>query len=943
MAALALCASAAAQGLVLSVTSPPKTAKPGEFVTHVFSVRNTTEGEITASFRVELPKNWTSLGLPPSVLIPAGAEEVVFLTVAVPRTAPAGEYWLTLWVAWDEEEASAEALVTVEEVAQLEVIAPREEAVSPGESVSYLFEVINRGNVLDRFLVEASSSSGFPLEVTPQELVLVPGERGTVTVTLTVPPDAVPGRDLLALLVRSSVAPAVERRASLFTTVLPPVPELIVGTELAEFAWHFSGEVPLGIGTSPTLTAEAKAKAFRGTLSLSLPTITPPGHIRLSDLSFAFDREDLRLHFGEVSLSFETLRALSGKGIFIAKKPGPWSVSFLRTMDTERRLGGELILRQDGRELGIAGRMEATDSVMVWGNWPWEDLLLHLGTGFGWGSAGAIPAVQAAFTLSQPDSFLEASFFSVGKGFPSSREDQAGFAVSLRQRTETLSLRGVASYYHDNVLGEASPRIDHLDLASHLRITPKEWPLRCEGSASFGSKVEASPEPAIDERSLSLASSLMVDLGNLDPFVRGRWTREEDRVTETLVHALLFAGGLWGTFPWGELGLSIERVGTYSQVGAGHALPVSFVTKSSLLSRTTALHSSFSWERGTQGSSLTVELAWSPLPSLRLEPKLEVSWNPAGETLPRLSIGFAYDFTATFPKIPVRGWLEGRVFIDENQDGLYDPGEKGVEGAVLIADGLRVSTDPGGRFLFPPLDPGTYALWVERLPRGIEPQTVLPMEVSVSISETTQVSIACVALGTISGVVFDDQNQDAVRDPVEPGIGDVEVALWLAGEEIAWTVTDAAGRFAFPLLSPGTYVPKLMVETLPERYEPTTPTSVEVPLAQGEEVAVAFGAWQRPREIIITYQPPIADFTWTPKIPVAEEPVQFDGSGSIDLDGEIVAWEWDLTGDGAVDATGPVVEYIFPAPGIYWVSLVVTDNDGYTGSLVLPVEVGSAD
>jgi PKD repeat protein len=59
-------------------------------------------------------------------------------------------------------------------------------------------------------------------------------------------------------------------------------------------------------------------------------------------------------------------------------------------------------------------------------------------------------------------------------------------------------------------------------------------------------------------------------------------------------------------------------------------------------------------------------------------------------------------------------------------------------------------------------------------------------------------------------------------------------------------------------------------------------------------------------------------------------PVQFDGSGSTDADGAIVAYAWDF-GDGAT-ATGIAVSHTYAAAGSYTATLTVTDNDGLTDS-----------
>ena len=55
-------------------------------------------------------------------------------------------------------------------------------------------------------------------------------------------------------------------------------------------------------------------------------------------------------------------------------------------------------------------------------------------------------------------------------------------------------------------------------------------------------------------------------------------------------------------------------------------------------------------------------------------------------------------------------------------------------------------------------------------------------------------------------------------------------------------------------------------------------------------------------------------------------PVNFDGTGSSDPDGTIVAYDWDF-GDGGT-GTGVTPTHTYAAAGIYTVTLTVTDDGG---------------
>jgi PKD repeat protein len=66
----------------------------------------------------------------------------------------------------------------------------------------------------------------------------------------------------------------------------------------------------------------------------------------------------------------------------------------------------------------------------------------------------------------------------------------------------------------------------------------------------------------------------------------------------------------------------------------------------------------------------------------------------------------------------------------------------------------------------------------------------------------------------------------------------------------------------------------------------------------------------------------------------------FDGTGSHDPDGNIVAYSWDF-GDG-VTGNGALPSHVYDTPGTYQARLTVTDNDGATDDATLNVTVASA-
>jgi len=81
----------------------------------------------------------------------------------------------------------------------------------------------------------------------------------------------------------------------------------------------------------------------------------------------------------------------------------------------------------------------------------------------------------------------------------------------------------------------------------------------------------------------------------------------------------------------------------------------------------------------------------------------------------------------------------------------------------------------------------------------------------------------------------------------------------------------------------------------------------------------------------------------TPTHILEDEEVSFDGTASYDVDGTVVDWQWDFDGDGTYgdaftgDMETPTAFY--PDPGVYFVDLKVTDDEGGVGTLDETIEI----
>jgi hypothetical protein len=188
--------------------------------------------------------------------------------------------------------------------------------------------------------------------------------------------------------------------------------------------------------------------------------------------------------------------------------------------------------------------------------------------------------------------------------------------------------------------------------------------------------------------------------------------------------------------------------------------------------------------------------------------------------------------------------ITGIVFNDIDGDGAKDTDEKGIPGVPvdLSFEGtleMTKTTDSNGVYFFLWEDLGTYTVTQTNLTGYV---SISDDEVEVVKDEANQVEVVNFAdrgVGTIHGIVFDDENRNQELDAGEPGIDDVTVTL-LQDDTVVRTVTTASdGYYEFIALGLGDYAVR---ETDPEGYDSITPNEVTTTLTISRHAAwVNFG------------------------------------------------------------------------------------------------------
>ncbi len=154
------------------------------------------------------------------------------------------------------------------------------------------------------------------------------------------------------------------------------------------------------------------------------------------------------------------------------------------------------------------------------------------------------------------------------------------------------------------------------------------------------------------------------------------------------------------------------------------------------------------------------------------------------------------------------------VWLDNDGDGVQDPGEPGIPGVTVtltLPDGttLTTVTDNDGLYLFDGLVPGTYTVSVPATVNGNNPSTPITITTTLTSGEedlTNDFGYEPL-LGSIGDFVWLDADVDGIQDLGEPGIAGVQVQLFNAetGALVGTQTTGANGQYLFDELPAGDY------------------------------------------------------------------------------------------------------------------------------------------
>lgn len=236
---------------------------------------------------------------------------------------------------------------------------------------------------------------------------------------------------------------------------------------------------------------------------------------------------------------------------------------------------------------------------------------------------------------------------------------------------------------------------------------------------------------------------------------------------------------------------------------------------------------------------IRLRLSASPTPALQVQAELRQTFGKRPDTTVQVGVGVGVGsgmwnaLTSWFTTSSV----DGVVFVDQNGNGRYDRGERGLAGVRIgLGDGRSVVTDADGKYRLTGLKRGTHTVAIDRSALTSDLRLASASQVAVTVpGGPREVSFAFAGAGAIHGVVFNDVALRGRFHGTEPGVA---ADLVLEGPGGRRTLS-VAGSFSVGGLAPGRYRIAVDPLSLPPAYVVDTP-EVEIELGPGQVLTAQF-------------------------------------------------------------------------------------------------------
>ena len=230
-----------------------------------------------------------------------------------------------------------------------------------------------------------------------------------------------------------------------------------------------------------------------------------------------------------------------------------------------------------------------------------------------------------------------------------------------------------------------------------------------------------------------------------------------------------------------------------------------------------------------------------PVGSYRLRLALPVGYVSTVGNEAEITLSSGFTAKSNF-SVQLQGSLSGLLYEDRNGNQRPDASEPGVGGVsvTLFQNGgvvQSVNTGAEGYYQFLGLAAGLYTVQAS-VPDALVANGVVEVAVNLDGIGAAAVNFGYQSRGVVSGIVYQDLNNNQQQDMTEPGLEGVRLEAVQGGNVLGAVVSQTDGSYRIAGLPPGTYLLRLV---LPAGFAPVTPQEEEIFLTGGNGQNVGFG------------------------------------------------------------------------------------------------------
>jgi hypothetical protein len=241
----------------------------------------------------------------------------------------------------------------------------------------------------------------------------------------------------------------------------------------------------------------------------------------------------------------------------------------------------------------------------------------------------------------------------------------------------------------------------------------------------------------------------------------------------------------------------------------------------------------FSFARADSGTTSS----WTPFAgyslnyqaarTLQFTSGLTTIWVLGNSLTPQRTTLFSFGFAKSFSAMPISlvpgrssRLIEGRVFRDNNVNGVFNDGEQGILGLrVQLDDGQVTTTDEQGRYRFSGVSADEHRISVAlaQFPAPVRMTTRNEAEVDLIQQRIAVVNFGLIDFARLTGNVFNDLRFEGKRQADSKGMQEIHLLLD-DGKKKRTITTTGAGDFELNDVPPGDYRLTVDESTLPANY-----------------------------------------------------------------------------------------------------------------------------